>query len=669
MSSPRSENQLVEKKQVVSLSAPMCRLPTLAKLVGCPIKYQSFFSASPAPETALVLAWGRKPSATKAERFAHRHQLPLLRLEDGFLRSVGLGHQQPPYSIVLDDVGIYYDASTASRLEQLISLPLTAAEQQRADDLILKWQQGRVSKYNHSRAHLPDFTAPFVLVVDQTFGDASITYGLANEHSFSQMLQQALQLFPTHDIVLKIHPDVLAGTKRGHFDRHSCNISSRIRLLADDIHPPALLENASAVFCVTSQLGFEALLWQKPVYTFGLPFYAGWGLTHDSLAAPVRRHPVSLQQLVYAALIRYPRYLDPVSNERCEVETLLDWLALQRRERERWPKQLYAVGFSRWKQRLLAPFVPGSQLIFQRSGQVVPAGQTWLSWGSAAPAAAGLVRIEDGFIRSVGLGVELIRPVSWVFDEVGIYYDATAPSKLEQLLSTVQFSAELEQQATNLIGQLMQAKVTKYNLGQASWQRPLAKRVLLVPGQVETDASIRLGSPQWKTNLALLQQVRQRHPDAYLVYKPHPDVQAGLRLAGSSLTEVACYCDEMVFDQDMAHLLSQVDEVHTLTSLTGFEALLRQIPVVCYGQPFYAGWGLTQDILPPARRGRPLTLPQLVAATLLLYPTYLDPDRGHFINASQAVALVQRQRQRQRQAQTQPWWRPLLRWWLRRHKF
>ncbi len=69
-----------------------------------------------------------------------------------------------------------------------------------------------------------------------------------------------------------------------------------------------------------------------------------------------------------------------------------------------------------------------------------------------------------------------------------------------------------------------------------------------------------------------------------------------------------------------------VDAVHVLTSLTGFEALLRGLPVATHGQPFFAGWGLTEDFGPPLpRRGRRLTLPELVAGVLILYPRYLDP--------------------------------------------
>ncbi len=68
------------------------------------------------------------------------------------------------------------------------------------------------------------------------------------------------------------------------------------------------------------------------------------------------------------------------------------------------------------------------------------------------------------------------------------------------------------------------------------------------------------------------------------------------------------WCDEVVTDCSIGELLSAVDEVHVLTSLAGFEALQRSKRVVTYGQPFYAGWGLTDDAYPVTRRARKLSL-------------------------------------------------------------
>jgi capsular polysaccharide export protein len=92
-----------------------------------------------------------------------------------------------------------------------------------------------------------------------------------------------------------------------------------------------------------------------------------------------------------------------------------------------------------------------------------------------------------------------------------------------------------------------------------------------------------------------------------------------------------------VTDISMREMLPAVDEVHVLTSLAGFEALLRGRGVTCYGQPFYAGWGLTNDKVPVERRSRRLSLSMLVAGALILYPTYVSRATGRFITPEQAV--------------------------------
>jgi capsular polysaccharide export protein len=253
-----------------------------------------------------------------------------------------------------------------------------------------------------------------------------------------------------------------------------------------------------------------------------------------------------------------------------------------------------------------------------------------------APGHCSVIRLEDGFLRSAGLGTDLTRPLSWVQDEEGIHYDVRYPSALERMLATAEFTADLLQRAAQLRRRIVAAGLSKYNLG-GKWRRPSGRpQVVLVAGQVESDASL-LHGLGLKRNIELLRTVRGACPDAYLVYKPHPDVAAALRRAGEGETEAERWCDEIVVDVDMADLLSQVDAVHVMTSLSGFEALLRRIPVTTYGQPFYAGWGLTQDRFPPPRRHRSLALDALVAASLILYPTYVSRDTRYFTTPERAI--------------------------------
>ncbi|RAU19491.1 hypothetical protein DN062_02910 [Nitrincola tibetensis] len=253
--------------------------------------------------------------------------------------------------------------------------------------------------------------------------------------------------------------------------------------------------------------------------------------------------------------------------------------------------------------------------------------------------------MEDGFVRSVGLGVDLVEPLSLVLDSKGIYYDSTQSSDLECLLNEAQMDSALLTKAAQVSERLISLGISKYNVGlPKALDLPKNRRVILVPGQVETDASIRLGSPQVKTNLELLQRVRSHCPEAFIIYKPHPDVVGGGRVGEVNDVDASAFCDLQVTDIGMPALLSQVDEVHTITSLTGFEALIRQIPVVTYGLPFYAGWGLTQDHFVSERRTARRSLHELIAATLILYPIYVLQGKKGRVEVECALEELARQK-------------------------
>lgn len=638
------------------------RVPRLEVLLDRPLVYFPFSGK----ELTAVAGWGRKKSFWLAHKTAKRRKIPCLTLEDGFLRSVGLGNSDPPLSVVVDDLGIYYDATIPSRLEKLLEVGGWESSQriERAKEAIDRIVQERLSKYNHApllESPLPGTYPQKILVIDQTYGDASVTHGLADAETFSQMLTAALEENPEADVIVKTHPDVLAGKKRGYLTNIGKS-SSRVHLLAEEINPLSLIEKVSRVYTVTSQMGFEALLLGKPVECFGMPFYAGWGLTNDRQTCARRTRRRTLEEVFAAAYMQYARYVDPITGQRCEIEQIITLLADRRRHWLQTRGGTLCSGVSPWKRKFLPGFLSQTKqkVRFVKSPQKAIAAATkngcrWVLWASqeteelrqlAQQQGVSMLRVEDAFLRSVGLGSDLTRPGSLVLDDEGIYYDASRPSRLESLLRQTDFSEALLSRARKLHQAILKAGLTKYNVGNnADVVFPHGdKRLVLVPGQVEDDASVLRGSPQVRSNLELLRQARLARPEAFIIYKPHPDVLVGNRRGGIPPEVALQSCDQIVTDLDMGRLLAVVDEVHTMTSLTGFEALLRDKKVVCYGLPFYAGWGLTEDLLDCCRRGRQLTLDQLVAGALILYPTYVDPKSGQVCTVEHFLDWLARNR-------------------------
>lgn len=332
-------------------------------------------------------------------------------------------------------------------------------------------------------------------------------------------------------------------------------------------------------------------------------------------------------------------YFDPWSGQPIDVEQWIvilgDWRELLDQNRE----IALACGIAGWKRPTMARFLwSGSRARFARTCRPndVPANRAIALWPSRVPhalrsavreAPCGLTQIEDGFVRSVGLGAGLHPPYSIVVDRRGIYYDPRSPSDLEHLLAHHELGPEICARAERLMRAIVTRGITKYGASsKAPLTLPASNRRVLVAGQVSDDRSVQLGRGEVVDAIDLLRRVRAAEPGAYIIFKPHPDVVAGLRRGHVPADLARKYVDLILPEAPIAELIDAVDAVHVLSSLTGFEALLRGREVITHGQPFYAGWGLTRDLGPSlARRGRKLSLPQLVAATLILYPRYLDP--------------------------------------------
>lgn len=596
--------------------------------------------------------WGASPTAWRGEAVARRAGVPVLRVEDAFLRSVLPGRaagrlaRRGPLGLILDPLGIHFDPGRPSLIEHLVTSGRTAGLEARAAEGIARLRAADLSKYNAHRPEAPLPKPGHVLVIDQTRGDASLMG--AGRERFLAMLAAARAEHPGRVIVVRSHPETAAGLRPGHL------VPADLRpgeVFCDGpVSPWRMVEGAAAVYAVSSQLGYEALLAGHRPRLFGLPFYAGWGLSDDDLPAPARRGSATREALFAASHLLAPVWYDPCRDALTTFEGAVAQLEAEvaafRQDRD----GHLAYGMRLWKRAGIArAFGQGGRVRFtgRASPQVtlvwasrepdLPFASRQISRGESAPADGGqrpptpaLLRVEDGFLRSRGLGAALTPALSLVADDLGIYYDPTRPSRLEALVAAP-LPPGGAARAEALIARLRTEGISKYNLGGTAPPLPRGdgRPVILVPGQVEDDASIRLGAGAERTNLALLARARAENPEAFLVWKPHPDVEAGLRPGAVPAAALASLADLTAAGADPAALLAGVDGLWTITSTLGFEALIRGVPVTTLGAPFYAGWGLTRDLGPvPARRVARPGLAGLVHAALIAYPRYIDPVSG-----------------------------------------
>ena len=572
--------------------------------------------------------WGGSPHAWRGRAVAKRRDARIVTVEDAFLRSILPGRarhamaRRGPIGLLIDPVGLHFDPTGPSLIERLATSPDAGAERGRATELIARLRALDLSKYN---AHLPENAPPrpgYVLVVDQTRGDASLMG--ADRSLFLTMLQAARDENPGRRIVLRSHPETAAGLRSGHLTANDLHADE---VICDaPVSPWRLVENAHAVYAVSSQLGYEAMLAGHRPVLFGQPFYAGWGNSDDR--NPIaRRSPVDVPALFAASHMLAPVWYDPCRDRLTDLSGAIDQLQAESKTYRQDHGGHLAHGMRLWKRGFISKaFGDGKGVRFTAR----PDPSATLVWAGKAQPDSGAIRVEDGFIRSRGLGAQLVQPLSLVADDLGIYYDPSRESRLERMIADGPPPGG-EARAAALIAQIRQLALSKYNLASAAPMMPdtAGRKVILVPGQVEDDASVRLGGGAEQSNLDLLSRVRRDNPDAFITYKPHPDVEAGLRPGRVEEAMLRKLADHIARHADPLMLIANSDELWTISSTMGFEALLRDLPVVTLGAPFYAGWGLTRDLgpVPPRRQARP-SLAAFAYAALIAYPRYRDPVTG-----------------------------------------
>lgn len=332
--------------------------------------------------------------------------------------------------------------------------------------------------------------------------------------------------------------------------------------------------------------------------------------------------------------------------------------------------QIYAVNIVEWKREFIARLFAGSRLTFLNEKSRITAyiaeimrlisrgkKTAFLVWGmpdckdvifAARKFSIPLIRVEDGFIRSVGSGLRHIPPYSLCFDSKTMYFNCWRASDLENLISRFdeKDNAELIGRARMCMDFIVNKRITKYNVDVKTDMHAIygakKKRRILVIGQIEDDKSIKFGCGHVRTNRELLEIAIRENPSAQIIFKNHPDLNFGRIVANSS--SISDIEDDLIVLNDskigIDDALEGVDHVYAMTSLSGFEALLRGVKASVFGSPFYAGWGLCDDRLFNGKRRKKRSLEEVFACAYMLYPVYFLPDTGKVTTLEEILNIL-----------------------------
>lgn len=331
-----------ESSGVVSLPwrvrRPNLYLPEMLGFKRCIAPLES---PAQAEEVDVFCTWGVTDNVTHnlARTKALELGRPLLSLEYGFVSSFDIALKgEPQLSLLLSRSGMHYDATQPSDIEtrlQSAEFELSDTQRGRAADCIRRIVDNRVTKYNHApeldiRERLSLSDRPKVLLVDQRYGDQSIARGLASMETFEEMLAIARAL-DGYDILAKVHPDAISGGMESYLGKLLArDVPQNLTFIDFEVSPFSLFDVVDKVFVATSQLGFEALMAGKEVHCFGVPFYAGWGITVDHVPAPRRTRRRSLEEVFHVAYLECSRYFVPGLGV-TELESLVDYIAALRK--------------------------------------------------------------------------------------------------------------------------------------------------------------------------------------------------------------------------------------------------------------------------------------------------------------------------------------------------
>ncbi len=591
---------------------------------------------------------------------------PILRLLPGIF--AGYHKESSPYSLYHAYEGdVYFDFSKESNIESLLRSNWTPSETEwNLANLSLQMiNKYGITKYNEY-PHLPENFVKSsnihnILLVDQPIDDESVISGSANEQTFNDMLMYAFDNFPYSTIYVKLHPDTIDKKKAGYLkkllERHQLSDHPSIRVIDEHCNITSFFNFTQEIFVVTSQVGFEALLRGKSVTCFGMPFYAGWGLTNDMQVLTDAKPKRTLMDLFVALVIRHTIYLNPFTKTKGTILDLLEYISLQQRHSNNKSIVFYnsQIAESTSIQNLLQ--IKDTKIVniktpkkFKKHYENLILSENLKEYQTiVAHKCKNSAFIMPGFLfPSVSTHKE---PTSLIVDYNGPYFDPKCYSDLEFLIANETFT-EYEKQLSDKfisalkirydilskdepIGQLLKIKKEASN-----------KTIIFVPGQIRI---INPYKTENQNDYNFLTEIIESNSNKIIIYKPISlsENSNSQEVSKDGLTALSILAEKhknklfVETSASISNCINYSEEVHTITHECGVEALIKGKKLITYGQAFYAGLGLTEDKEAIIRPKKPLSLNELVLATYMLYPRYQIPGRNDFMSATSALEFDQ----------------------------
>jgi capsular polysaccharide export protein len=588
---------------------------------------------------------------------------PILRLKDGIF--AGYSRKDQPSSLYYAfQSDVYYNFQKESNIESILRsnwMP-TDEEWHTATLAIQMINKYGITKYSEYPPVCPSMirsgSYKSILLVDQPIDDESVVLGSANEQTFDDMLLYAFDTYMYANIYVKLHPDTIDGKKEGYLQKllkkHGLHDHPSIHVIDTHCNITSFFSFVDEVLVVSSQVGFEALLRNKSVRCFGMPFYSGWGLTTDMQTLTNQKPQRSIMELFIALVLNSTLYLNPFTNKKGSILDLLEYVSLQQRHSNKKNVVFYNTPIAEHKNVDILLDTDRKQITSITKEKHI---KKHIDDFILTDTKDKFKEIEPlkyrAFVAESFLFPTAFYPddvLSLILDHNGPYYDPHAQSDLDYMLNHEAYTNYELESANKFIEALKGKYLLDLNRqlpGNVMAEKQKAgKKVIFVPGQSErADMTFVGGELAIPSDYELLVAICQKVENCLIIYKP--GIGTGVRklsdLGKDGLINLNTFSQErkirivVEFEAGISHCIDAADEVHVLNHNCGIEAIVKGKKVVTYGLPFYGGMGLTEDRQKFPRPRRQISIQEFVLATLMLYPRYKVPNQKGFANALSAV--------------------------------